>query len=70
VNFPEVFVAPKSRKALVTAYQNVMDNHDGSSIDVVWKRKDGKEADTNVILVPFLYEGHQLALHFITKKKR
>jgi len=69
VNFPEVFVASKSRKALVTAFQNAMDQHVGSSLDIVWKKKDGKEVESNVILVPYSYEGHLLALHFVTKKR-
>ena len=68
VNFPEAFVSSKSRKTLVTAYQKAMEQHVGSSIDVTWKRKDGKDVASNVILVPYSYEGHLMALHFITKK--
>ena len=68
VNFPEVFVASKSRKALVSAYQDAMDHHVGSCIDIVWKKKDGKDASSNVILIPYAYEGHPMALHFVSKK--
>ncbi len=70
VNFPEVFVASKSRKALVNAYQKAMEKRAGSTIDVVWKGKDGKETASSVILIPFAFEGHQMALHFITEKRK
>jgi len=68
VNFPEVFVDPKSRRALVSAYQKAMENQVGSSLEVTWKRKDGKTIPSSVILVPYVHEGHLFALHFITKK--
>ena len=68
VNFPEVFVSSKSRKTLVTAYQKAMEEQIGSTIDVAWKRKDGKNVNSAVILVPYSYGGHLMALHFITKK--
>ena len=68
VNFPEVFVSSKSRKTLVTAYQKAMEQHIGSTIGVTWKRKDGKDVNSDVILVPYAYGGHLMALHFITKK--
>jgi len=70
VNFPEVFVASKSRKTLVGNYQKAMEKHLGSSFDIVWKRKDGKETSSNVILVPFAYQGHHFALHFVSPNEQ
>lgn len=63
---PMVFVAPKSRQTLVTAYQNAMERYVGSAINVTWQRKSGGTVDTKVILVPISYEGHLFALHFIS----
>ena len=68
VNFPEVFVSIKSRKTLVTAYQKAMEEKIGSTIDVTWKRKDGKDVNSAVIPVPYSYGGHLMALPFIAKK--
>ena len=68
VNCPEVFVSSKSRKTLVTAYQKAMEEQIGSTINVTWKRKDGKDVSSEVILVPYSHGGHLMALHFITKK--
>ena len=63
--FTEKLVAEKSQEALVTAYQNAMEKFEGSSQEIVWKKKDGSEVSKTVILVPITYEGHTVALHFI-----
>jgi len=67
-NFPEVFVSPKDRHALVSTYQRAMNDMVGSTISISWRRKDGKEVRTTTMLVPFVYEGHRMALHFITQE--
>ena len=67
-NFPTVFLHNDSRQALVSVYQKAMEKHVGSSIDITWRRKDGGSVRTNVILVPFPFEGHLLALHYVSKK--
>jgi hypothetical protein len=36
----------------------------------VWLSHCTSEELPGLILVPFLYEGHQVALHLITKKRR
>ena len=64
--FPMVFVAPKSREALVTAYQKAMERYVGSTINVAWQRKSGEMVDTKVILIPVAFEGHLFALHYIS----
>lgn len=64
--FPDAFVAEKSQHALVDAYQHAMENGVGSTIEVTWKKKSGGTVDSTVILVPVVYQGHMLALHFIS----
>jgi hypothetical protein len=65
-SFPDVFVDPKSQRALVTAYQNAMEKMVGSTIQVTWKKKSGGTVDTTVILVPVVYQNHVFALHFVS----
>jgi carbohydrate-binding DOMON domain-containing protein len=65
-NFPEAFVSPKDRKILVSTYQKAMNDLVGSTISVAWRKKGGGEVPTTTILVPIVYEGHRMALHFIT----
>lgn len=65
-SFPNTFVAEKSQEALVNAYQDAMEKGIGSVIKVAWKKKSGSTVDTNVILVPVIFQGHTFALHFIS----
>jgi PAS domain-containing protein len=65
-NFPDAFVSKNSQKTLVTAYQNSMKHFEGATNTITWKTKSGKEVKTTTILVPIIYEGHSLALHFIS----
>lgn len=65
-SFPEAFVAEKSQETLISAYQDAMENGTGSTNQIVWKKKDGSTASTTVILVPISYDGHMLALHFVS----
>jgi PAS domain-containing protein len=60
-------VDEKHRERLVNAYQAAMDKMIGSSIQLQWHKKSGGAIMTNVILVPYIYEGHLFALHFISK---
>jgi len=64
-NFPDAFVSKKSRQTLVSAYQNAITRLVGSRVLMTWKRKDGKEVDTAVIIVPVVIDGHGMAIHFI-----
>ena len=66
-SFPDAFVAPKSQRNLVTAYQNAMEEMISSTIKITWKKKTGGTVDTTVILVPLAYNGHIFALHFIAE---
>ena len=65
--FPRTFVDPKSQQTLVSAYQRAMEKMAASTIKVAWKKKSGGTVETTVILVPFVYEGHLLALHFVSE---
>ena len=66
--FPMAFVAAKSRRTLVSAYQDAIERFIGATIDVAWQTKSGRTVDSQVILVPVAYEGHVLALHFISPR--
>ncbi len=65
-SFTRAFVDPKSQATLVSAYQNAVEQGAARQIPVTWRRKDGKTAKTQVILVPVEREGHRMALHFVT----
>ena len=67
-NFPEAFVSPQDRQTLVSTYRKAIDDLAGSTISIAWKKKEGKEVRTTTILVPIVYGGHRMALHFITPK--
>lgn len=66
--FPMAFVASKSRRTLVSAYQDAIERFVGSTIDVTWQTKSGDAVETRVILVPVAYDGHVLALHYISPR--
>lgn len=66
-NFPSAFVADKSQHDLISAYQNAMEKMTASKLKVAWKTKSGKNVVTSVILVPIIYEGNAMALHFVSK---
>jgi hypothetical protein len=65
-SFPEAFVSPKDRTTLVSAYDNAMNGLIGSTISIRWKKKEGGEVPTTTILVPFVFGGHRMALHFVS----
>ena len=68
-NFPEAFVEPESRDTLVTHYENAMNKLIGSQFPITWKKKPGGKVRTSVILVPIVYSGKKLALHYVTELK-
>jgi hypothetical protein len=65
-NFPDVFVSKNSQRTLIDAYQSAMQKFVGSQNNVTWKTKTGKDVKTTTILVPIVYDGVAMALHFIT----
>ena len=60
------FVATKSQNALVDAYQRAINQMEGSTIEIFWKKKNGGEIQTTVMLTPLVFEGHLFAMHFIS----
>ena len=64
-SFPVAFVAPDSQQALVAAYVDAIEAGIGSALTVTWVTASGEPVDSNVILVPFPFHGHLLALHFV-----
>ena len=65
-SFPDTFIAEKSQHALVEAFQNTMENCISSTLKVAWKKKSGGSVETSVVLIPIMYQGHLIALHFIS----
>jgi hypothetical protein len=65
-NFPDAFVSKESQSTLIKAYQTAMEKFVGSTNNVVWKTKSGKTVNTSTILVPIVYDGESMALHYIT----
>jgi hypothetical protein len=65
-NFPDVFVDPKSQGELVTHFQKAVEQYEASTFAVEWKKKQGGTVKTGVTIVPIMYQGHVLALHFVS----
>lgn len=65
-SFPDAFVADKSQETLISSFQDAMEKNIGSTNEIIWKKKDGNTIKTTVILVPVSYNGHIVALHFVT----
>jgi hypothetical protein len=65
-NFPEAFVSRKDQSKLVSTYQKAVNSLVGSTVSITWKKRSGGEVQTTTILVPIVFEGHRMALHFIT----
>lgn len=59
-------VSDESQNDLASTYQKAMEKFEGSSVKIAWKKKDGSSVSKNCILVPISYEGHMMALHFIS----
>jgi hypothetical protein len=68
-SFPTIFVADESQEKLVEAYQKAMEDKVGSQVEITWKKKNGSEVKTKVILVPISYKDQVLALHFVEEIK-
>ncbi len=67
-SFPVAFVDEDSQHDLVSAYQEAMEHRVGSAIDVTWKTKSDERVTTQVLLVPFAFENHLFAVHFVTEQ--
>ena len=65
-SFPELFVMKDSQMKLVENYQLAMEKFIASKMQINWKKKSGTSVKSEVILVPISFEGHNMAIHFIT----
>lgn len=65
-DFLGTFVDGKSQQDLASNYQKSMEKFEASSLKVSWKKKNGSPLSTTCIMVPISYEGHLVALHFIS----
>ena len=64
--FLEVYVDEGSRETLASAYWNVANKFNASTIKMTWIKKDNTKVNSNMILAPMAYQGHILSVHFIT----
>jgi len=65
-SFPELFVDEKSQGTLIDAYRDAMEKMVASTVSITWKAKTNETVTASVILVPIAYQGHLLALHFVS----
>jgi hypothetical protein len=65
-SFPEAFVSRKDQAKLVSTYQAATERLVGATISISWRKKNGGDVPTTTILVPIVFGGHRMALHFIT----
>ena len=69
--FLEVFVDDEaSRNAFMTAYWSAINNMNASSVEITWRRKDNKKLKSTMIILPMIYEGHILSVHFIISSQK
>ncbi len=64
--FLEASVAEKSQETLVSAFQDAIERLVASANPIVWKKRNGGEVQSTVIIVPVIYEEHTMALHFVS----
>jgi PAS domain-containing protein len=64
--FVEVFVADDaSKNAFMTAYFSAINNMNASSVQLTWKRKDNSRVRSTMVILPMVFEGKILSVHFI-----
>jgi PAS domain-containing protein len=68
--FVDTFVAQESQDAMVGAYWTAMTEKVGSKVPINWRRKEGGEVATDVIVVPITLDGQDLALHFVSMRRK
>lgn len=66
-SFISAFVAKESQEKLVCSYQKVMERMAASTNKIIWKKKDGTSLKTNVVIAPITFNGHLMAIHFISE---
>jgi PAS domain-containing protein len=64
--FLEVFVDDEaSKNAFMTAYWSAINNMNASSVQLTLRRKDNSKIKSTMVILPMIYEGHILSVHFI-----
>ena len=63
-NVPHSFVAEDSVEAVIEAFQAALAGS-ASDIAVNWRSKAGKPVKTRTMFVPYDFDGHRMALHFV-----
>lgn len=64
--FLEVFVADEvSKNSFMNAYWSAINNMNASSVELTWRRKDGRKIKSTMVILPMVYEGNILSVHFI-----
>ena len=64
--FLEPYVAEKSRDTLSNAYWAAMKKMVASTSQITFVKKDGKQVNSTLVLVPMPFQGHLFAVHFVT----
>jgi hypothetical protein len=64
--FLEPYVAEKSRDTLANAYWAAMKKMVASTSQITFVKKDGKQVNSTLVLVPLPFQGHLFAVHFVT----
>ena len=66
LGFLEVFIDDEaSRNAFMTAYWSTINGMNASTIQLVWKRKNGSRVQSTTIMVPMAYGDRILLVQFI-----
>jgi len=69
-NFVETFIAKESQEAVMRNYSETFTKKLSASVfQGEWKKKDGSTVNTTVIHVPISYDGHLVALGFVSEKR-
>lgn len=65
-SFLDAFVADESHDGVISAYRSAMEKMVGSTLKVTMKKKGGGTVSVNVMMVPLSFQGHLMALHYIS----
>ncbi|XHH09453.1 MAG: PAS domain-containing protein [Candidatus Bathyarchaeia archaeon] len=64
--FLDVFVDDEaSRNAFMTAYWSAVNNMNAASVQLTWRRKDNSKVKSTMVIIPMIYNGQILSVHFI-----
>ena len=61
------FVLPESQDEAIRHYIEAREQLKASAFSVKLQTQTGQQFDAQIIMVPIMYEGHALVLHFVSK---